>query len=464
MFVISRLLKGRHIIYTNEELNESNLLEILNDAVSTHTVNANEIDYLYNYYKGEQEIQKKTKETRPEINHKITQNVAMEIVNFKKGYTFGEPVQYIARGEEENISSQINELNDYMLECDKDSLDTELAEWMFIGGIGYRICLPNPNWGVDDETPFKIHTLDPRNTFVVRNNNITKEVAMAVTFKTVDNHKVYSIYTKDKFYLVDELEGILDSQDIYTGIPIIEYINNNARIGAFEPVLSLLDAINDVQSNRLDDIEQHVNSFMAVFGAELTDETYKQVQEWKMMVLPDGTDVKYLSATLQQSDIQTYVDDLYATVLTIVGKPSVDRTGSDGGGSNGVAIHLKNGWEETETQAKSVEKVFKKSERDLLRLVLRIMNSFGITTLRLRNIDIKFARRYTDNILTKVQSLTSMLDAGIEPAIAIATSGIWNDPTDVYIQSRKFLDKWNVEIEEEPINYGNNGDNPVDVL
>ena len=450
MFIISRLLKGRHIIYTNKELNESNLLEILNDAVSTHKVNANDIDYLYNYYKGDQEIQKKTKEVRQEINNKITENRAWEIVSFKKGYTFGEPVQYIARGEDENISTQINELNDYMVECDKDSLDTELAEWMFVGGIGYRICLPNPNWGDGEETPFKIHTLDPRNTFVVRYDNITKEVAMAVTYKTVDNHKVYSIYTKDKYYLVDELGGIQDRQDIYTGIPILEYINNNARLGAFEMVLPLLDAINCVQSNRLDDIEQHVNSFMAVFGAEMTEETYKQVQEWKMMVLPEGTDVKYLSATLQQSDVQTYVDNLYQTVLTICGMPSVDRAGSDGGGSNGVAIHLKNGWETAETQAKSVEKVFKKSERDLLRLVLRIMNSFGITTLKLRNIDIKFARRYTDNILTKVQSLTSMLDAGIEPAIAIATSGIWNDPTDVYLQSKKFLDKWNVAIEEEP--------------
>lgn len=462
MLIISKLLKGRQIIYTSKELNESNLLEILNDAVSTHTVNANEIDYLYNYYKGSQEIQYKTKETRPEINNKITENRAWEIVSFKKGYTFGEPVQYIARGENENISNQINKLNDYMVECDKDSLDTELAEWMFVGGIGYRICLPNPNWENEDETPFKIHSLDPRNTFIVRYDNITKEVAMGVTFKEVDDHKVYSIYTKDKFYLVDELAGIVKSQDIYTGIPIIEYINNNARLGAFEMVLPLLDAINSVQSNRLDDIEQHVNSFMAVFGAELTEETYKKVQEWKMMVLPDGTDVKYLSATLQQSDVQTYVDSLYQTILSICGMPSVESGGN--GGDNGVAVHLRNGWETAETQAKSVEKVFKKSERDLLRLVLRIMDSFGATTLKLRNIDIKFARRYTDNILTKVQSLTSMLDAGIEPAIAIATSGIWNDPTDVYIQSRKFLDKWNVEIEEEPIENENDEDESLDVL
>ena len=182
----------------------------------------------------------------------------------------------------------------------------------------------------------------------------------------------------------------------------------------------------------------------------MTEEVYKQIQEWKMMVLPEGTDVKYLSAPLQQSDVQTYIDNLYQTILTIVGMPSMDSVGSDGGGSNGVAIHLKNGWATAESQAKSIEKVFKKSERDLLRLVLRIMNNFGTTTLKLRNIDIKFARRYTDNILTKVQSMTMMLDAGINPSVAIATCGIWNDPNDVYIQSKTSLEKWNVEVEENP--------------
>lgn len=422
--------------------------------MSIHNVNSKEINYLHNYWKGEQEVLKKTKEVRPEINNKVTHNFSWEIVSFKKGYTFGEPIQYIARGDGDNISSLINELNDYMVECDKDTLDSELAEWLFVGGVGYRIALPNKNWEKDgDEPPFNIYTLDPRTTFVVRNDNIQRDVAMAVTYKTVDHHKVYSIYTNDMFYIYDELSGFIQKEPIYTGLPIVEY-SLVARMGAFEPVISLLDAINDVQSNRLDDIEQHVNSFMAVFGAEMTEEVYKRVQEWKMMVLPEGTDVKYLSATLQQSDVQTYVDNLCQTVRDIIGMPSVDKVGSDGGGSNGVAIHLKNGWESAETQAKTVEKLFKRSERDLLKLVLRIMDGFGLTSLKLKNIDIKFARRYTDNILTKVQALIQLLEAGVEPSIAFATSGIWTDPMDVYIQSKKSLEKWNfeepeIETEEE---------------
>jgi hypothetical protein len=120
--------------------------------------------------------------------------------------------------------------------------------------------------------------------------------------------------------------------------------------------------------------------------------------------------------------------------------PSVESGGN--GGDNGVAVHLRNGWQNAETQAKSVEKTFKRSERKLLRLVLRILNNVSENTLSISNIDIKFARRYTDNIYTKAQTLALLLDSGIKPDIAIATCGIWNDPTDVALQSKPYLEKW----------------------
>lgn len=441
---ISRLLKGRNVIYTNEKvINDSNVVDVLQKAMSAHIANSNDITYLYDYYRGSQEIQSKTKETRTEINNKITENRAYEIVSFKKGHIFGEPVQYIARGINERIVASINQLNDYMVDCDKCELDSELAEWFLIGGVGYRMILFNENWDKDfDESPFKLYTLDPRYTFVVRFNDLDKEIAMAVTYITTESGmKVYSVYTKDKFYTIDDIHGIVSSQDIYTGIPVVEYVHNNARLGAFEPVISLLDAINAVQSNRLDDVEQSVNAFMAVFGADMDEDTYKKVQEWKMMVLPDGTDVKYLTASLQQSDIQTYVDNLYQTVLTICGMPN--RNGGGGSTSDtGNAVHLRDGWENAETQAKSIEKTFKKSERQLLRQILRILNNIGDYNLRLHNIEIKFARRYTDNIYTKAQTLLLLLEAGVEPSIAFATIGVWNDPTDVALRSKPYLEKW----------------------
>ena len=56
--------------------------------------------------------------------------------------------------------------------------------------------------------------------------------------------------------------------------------------------------------------------------------------------------------------------------------------------------------------------------------------------------ELKFTRRQHDNLQSKCQALTSLLQAGIAPDVAIATSGLFNDPMDVAAQSEKYLAKW----------------------
>ena len=109
---------------------------------------------------------------------------------------------------------------------------------------------------------------------------------------------------------------------------------------------------------------------------------------------------------------QTLVDYMYQVVLAIAGVPTTNRTGG-GSSDNGVAVQLRQGWEQSEARARKYEKNFKKSERQFLKVVLRILRGKEIDyTLRLIDIDIKFSRRNTDNLLTKTQALLNMLNAG----------------------------------------------------
>src|SRR5690554_4960881 len=100
--------------------------------MSVHLTNSSDIDYLYRYYRGNQPILQRVKRVRPEINNKIVENHALEIVDFKKSYVFGEPIQYVRRGESEEISEKITQLNEYMFAEDKAAKDKELAEWFYI--------------------------------------------------------------------------------------------------------------------------------------------------------------------------------------------------------------------------------------------------------------------------------------------------------------------------------------------
>ena len=109
-------LCGRRVIYTDvEEITDGNVVSVLQKALTIHLMNRAEIDYLYRYYKGDQPILYRRKEVRPEINNTVVENRANEIVSFKVGYLMGEPVQYVARGDDKAVADSVTILNDYML-------------------------------------------------------------------------------------------------------------------------------------------------------------------------------------------------------------------------------------------------------------------------------------------------------------------------------------------------------------
>ena len=85
-------LFGRRKIYTSTEtITRDNVVEVLNSLLSLHTLNMMEMEYLYWYRRGLQPITQRQKNVRPEINNKVTENHAAEIVAFKNGYFLTQP-------------------------------------------------------------------------------------------------------------------------------------------------------------------------------------------------------------------------------------------------------------------------------------------------------------------------------------------------------------------------------------
>ena len=220
----TRFMSGRRIIKTSvTEITDENVVDVLRKALATHELNRSEIDYLWKYYRGDQPIRNRVKDVRPEICNKITENRANEIVSFKVGYLCGEPIQYVSRNGGEEIVKQINTLNEYMFAEDKAAQDQELVEWQMICGTAFRLVLPDEP-GEEDEAPFELYTLDPRDTFVVYSNEIGNKPLMAVKYSKDDNEIFhYSIYTENRYYLVAGdilVESKPHARDM---IPIIEY-------------------------------------------------------------------------------------------------------------------------------------------------------------------------------------------------------------------------------------------------
>ena len=71
----TRVLYGRKTITSDTvAITSENVVAELEKAMQTHTFNREEIEYLWNYYRGKQPILYRTKDVRPEICNKIGKN------------------------------------------------------------------------------------------------------------------------------------------------------------------------------------------------------------------------------------------------------------------------------------------------------------------------------------------------------------------------------------------------------
>lgn len=466
---------GRQRIYTDATvITKDNVADEVRKALLVHDSNRADIDTLYGILRGKTAILGKVKEIREEINHKICENRAFEIVSFYTGYIFGEPIQYVRRenppagAADDETAKEINSLNGFMSLAGKAAVDARIAKWMLIGGLGYRLELPNKAWTKGgDEAPSKVYALDPRNTFVVYSNSVDETPMMAVHYVEREHgERVFGVYTATAYFEFTEFEANVVEEGHTLGmIPIVEYSADFSRLGVFEVVVDQLNALNELQSNRMDDIVQFVNSFLAVLGGELDEETYKKLNDWKTLCLPEGTDAKYLSASLSQADVQTLKDDIVQAIFEICGVPNRNGNGASTS-DNGVAVLLRDGYTAAEARAKNIEENWKESEMLSLRLTLRIIRDTEGTSLRLSDIKPHFTRRNYENIATKSQVLIAMLNnPWVHPEVAYASCGMFPDPESAYLQGKSWKEEQDKKAAAEMEQYVKSlGDDDADAV
>ena len=468
-----RQLYGRRIITTDcLEVNSDNIWEEIEKAMKVHIINREEIQYLWDYYKGKQPILYREKKVRPEICNKIVENRANEIVSFKTGYLCGEPIQYICRNGDDNVSAGISQLNEMMFSEDKATQDKEIVEWQMICGIAYRLVLPDSEYTEEsDDAPFEMFTLDPRDTFIVRANDSGRKPLFCVKYSTDEfGQNTYSAYSKDYFWRIKDGKILESGNHVLGGLPIFEYPANNARQGAFEIVLPLLDALNKVISNRMDGIEQFVQSFIKFINCDIDKEKFEELKEMGAIKVKsaDGTnaDVDIVASELDQGQTQITKDDIYNTILTICGIPN--RNGGSSTSDTGAAVLLRDGWSLAEARAKDSELMFKKAEKPVLKMVLKICrDTVGtpeeINNLRLKDIELQFTRRNYEAIQSKSQVLVSMLQQPkIHPRLAFESSGLFIDPERAYSISMEYAEEQSKKAVKTKQQTGGNADNTDD--
>ena len=456
--IFEGLLCGRRDIYTTTEtLTAENVIDEVNSALTWHLMNVAEENYLYWYRRGLQPVLNRTKDRNEFICNKTLENHAAEIVTFKNGYLLMADATYIARGAE--VQDKVKTLNEYLYRSGKHVADNELADWFHIVGKAALYVEPTN----DRECPVRAYAIDPRSACVVYSMRPGKRPVFALNVVVSNDMAYIDVYTKDTIfhlaggaatskkestaypiyeYLATDFIGAEPNR--LGHIPIIEYRYNSVNSSSFEEAIPLLDAISDVQSNRVDGVAQFIQSIAVAVNCKFEEgTTADKIKKAGMVAISsigeNKADFKILSQELNQQQTQTLVDNLLDQAMRICAVPTRASNGRGTYDVTGQAAIFNNGWQQASASARSTEDLFKQSDKYFQEILVDVLKRIGVLDIKMVDFDLNFIRNETANVQAKAQSLYTLLSLGMNPVLAFAQSGISDDPVADVTASDKYL-------------------------
>lgn len=464
---------GRYELLTDvPEITYENIIPILQELLPIHQRNADRIKFLDEYEKGNQPIQRKNpKKYRPDIDCQCVDNVANEVTDFKTAFHWGNPITLVQRGEDKKNNSAITEGISILNQCyeaEENRKKTQhLARNVEVGCLGYTYIDLN----MDEQdiklggSYFKVESLEPTNTFVIRSSYyFDKRVMIAGTYREIDGVKRITAFT-DEFRF--ELKGFEHTERSGEAnplgiIPIIEWFRSYDRMGCFERQISEMDNLNLLVSDFTNDIEQSTQvvwhtvdvEFPTVItknedGTETEEVRKPKSNEWlQTYSTADGKTPK-IAPLVVDYDYDGMLKNIVSRRALILQKCNVPSRNDNSGGSTGIAMDSATGWSAAEAEAQKQQNIMEACKMEEVKVVLRAIQvsphvPSDSPLLKLKHTDIQpnIKRSKTYELVTKCNSLTTLLSHGFDLKDAVQAIPLFEDNTQVIERSGEGVKKY----------------------
>lgn len=444
---------------------DKKIIEILLNAKPIHDNNRIETLYLKGYYYGDQDIKYKIKQTREEINNKLVENWAYACIDFKKTYLLGKPIQYVRLND--TAEEEISTLNKYVRYENKKAKDMEIYEDILVCGRGFRY-INKDKKTPPDEAPFEIINCPVEDTEVVYSSSLQHEQLFAYIETNMEalvpsqndkgevivnkeTYQEYTVYLRNQQLVYSnkggEFKRIGEPVPLLLGEHIInEYYVNRKRISLIEIGKDLFDQINNLESLDADDIQQFVNAIMVFINAQISGEELGEIKEMGAVCINSDDNkkasVEYLQGNLQSSNTQINYTRLLNSLHQILGIPVASEYGIESTGDTGKAKLTGQGYTSAGIRIEGDETMFARCDFNSLKIILNIckqVKDSGIKNLKVSEIDSKFQRDMSDNLLVKTQGLMNLYSCDIPREYANAIVNLFSDPHAVTQEQEKLF-------------------------
>jgi len=415
-------------------------VDLIKGAIEYNEEKRTQYNKLENYYLGEHDIltRKKPPTTK---NNQLVINHAKYITDIHIGYLLGNPVEYQA-----TEGDDISLIEEQFKKQSMADIDHEIAKDISIFGIQYELV-----YNVDNDIRSK--DIDVRNAVCVYDDTVEHNKLFGIIYsKSTEKDKYEAVQVYDKIAEYDcEKGGIIvvgkSKPHKFGLVPLVEYKNNTEYQGDFVQVISLIDAYNLLQSDRVNDKEQLVEAILVGYGVKLEK---KQLRDLRINRTIFGLDadskLEYLTKSLDEEQI----DVLRKVIQDDIHKISQTPNMSDEnfvGNSSGVALRYK--LLAFEQSVSNTERYFERGLLERFELYNNYLRSIGkMKDIPIYNIDVVFKRNLPQNDYETSSMINNLTDLVDDEALIGELSFIRNAKKTIDKKAKEDKAKAKLEIKE----------------
>jgi SPP1 family phage portal protein len=499
MLSIPEFTFGRDKIFIYEPITSESVIRVVTAALQTHRINQNDINWLFNLYRGnDTRIIKRERAVDSVINYRAMVNMYSPIIDTKAGLLCQSPVTFVNRSKDEAIDEEIEAWGRIYKALNMQAKHKEMSTQVGICGLGYRFNELDEKYtpGVKNgHYPFKVSTLNPANTFSLWSDDADNE-SVAIVYMSYEakpdaypptntgmitgySYKPelmtrFHVYTNDYTYeFLEDAKTPEVTDAMPWGIPIVEHYVNPYRIGFFERVQSLIYLRSILRSDQVIGVSEFINAIWFAVNIGIPeviadpdsepDEYRRQLAAqnayiskirrdrmlWVLDASKDGVpaSLELKGMELNQTDTNVLDKMLRDDIIALAKIPNY--AADLGASGNTGAAQTSSGWMPALIDTLDQEPYWFEGLQKDLKIQLEMCRYKGMDfKLTVEDIDLFIQRKTFDDKQSASQTFVQLRAAGIPISKAAEIANLVADTNNLEKQWKEFRDEEEARVTE----------------
>ena len=352
-----------------EALSKEDVVRLLQESETFSTKYTINEDYFY----GKHKILQRTFDDKSKPNNQVMCNIPKYIVQVRTGFFSSSPLTL--ESENPKYLKDIRKVLEYN---DFKQIFNQLDTYCSIYGHSFLVMYMN------EEGRISFTAQNPTDWIYVRDNSLEQKPKFAIRYYAwwddVENMQMYDIelYTDKEIINYEgspvDLKEVSRRPHYFNGLPVIEFMENESRQGAYENVISLIDTYELMLSDTANTINYFSDCYLVLTGMQETQaEDIARMKNDRVLLVPEGCEASFLTKNVSENYNENMLKRLQEQIFVVACTPLLSDS-SFSSNSSGVAIQFKLFSMEKSVQLK--ENIFRAGFNRMFNLIKDMINLY----------------------------------------------------------------------------------------